>query len=155
MSVLSIAKSKLGVKENPPNSNKIEFNDWFYGTKVYPQSAAWCGTFVSYCFAMACLPLGVIGYLRGFASCEYAVQNINKWGRLVTVPKEGDVVFFDWNGDGIFDHTGIFIRDLGKGMFESIEGNTGNTNDSDGGEVMIRQRKYKLAIFVRPKVVEP
>ena len=110
---------------------------------------------MSWVFFNAKLPLGTIDYLRGFAGCPYAVRNVRKWGRLVTVPQPGDVVFFDWNGDGIFDHTGIFVKDLGKGLFQSIEGNTAFGNDSNGGEVMKRSdRKYKHAIFVRPKVLE-
>lgn len=131
------------------------FNDWFYNSKIYPKSAAWCGTFVSHSFNFAGMPLGTIDYQRGFASCRYAVEHVAKWGRIVTVPKPGDVVFFDWNGDGVFDHTGIFIEDIGKGLFKSIEGNTSIGNNSDGGEVMIRSdRKYKQAIFIRPKVAE-
>ena len=79
----------------------------------------------------------------------------SKWGRLVTVPAVGDVVFFDWNGDGRFDHTGIFVKDLGKGLFQAVEGNTAFGNDSNGGEVMLRSdRKYKNAIFVRPNVLK-
>lgn len=153
--VIDIAKGFVGVKESPPGTNKVLFNDWFYGNKTYTQYAAWCGTFVSYCFYHAGFPLGIIDFLKGFAGCQYAVEHVAKWGRIVTVPKSGDVVFFDWNGDGHFDHTGIFIEDLGGGLFASIEGNTGTTNNSDGGQVMIRKdRKYKMAIFVRPKVTE-
>lgn len=153
--VIDIAKGFVGVKESPPGSNKVLFNEWFYGNKTYSQLAAWCGTFVSYCFAQAGYPLGIIDYLKGFAGCQYAVDHLSKWGRIVTIPKPGDVVFFDWNGDGHYDHTGIFIEDLGKGLFRSIEGNTSLGNNSDGGEVMIRSdRKYKPAIFIRPKAIE-
>ncbi len=130
------------------------FNDWFYNTRNYSSAAKWCGTFVSYCFDRAGSPLGRIDFLRGFASCQYAVDHVSRWGRIVTVPQPGDVVFFDWNGDGRFDHAGIFIEDLGKGLFRIIEGNTSIGNNSDGGEVMIRSdRKYKMAIFIRPKSI--
>lgn len=153
--IVEVALKYEGVKESPPGSNKVEFNDWFYNKKDYPSTAAWCGTFVSKCFADAKKPLGVIDYTRGFAGCQYAVNNLSKWGRLVTIPKRNDVVFFDWNGDGRFDHTGIFIKDLGKGLFQSIEGNTSLGNNSDGGQVMVRSdRKYKNAIFVRPFSLE-
>lgn len=154
MKVIETALKEVGQTENPPQSNCIKYNTWFYNKEVKGKQYAWCGTFVSWCFAFSGLQLGVIDYLKGFAGCPYAVKHINKWGRLVTIPKEGDVVFFDWNGDGVFDHTGIFIKDLGKGMFESIEGNTAIGNDSNGGSVMIRQRAYKVAIFVRPKCLE-
>lgn len=154
MKVIEVALKEVGVEENPPQSNVVKYNTWFYNKEVRGKQYAWCGTFVSWCFSQAGLPLGVIDYMKGFAGCPYAVKNVKKWGRLITVPQAGDVVFFDWNGDGNFDHTGLFIKDLGKGMFESVEGNTAVGNDSNGGSVMVRQRSYKFAIFVRPKCLE-
>jgi len=55
------------------------------------------------------------------------------------------------NGDGRFDHTGIFVRwiEVGK-TFESIEGNTAVGNDSNGGNVMLRTRKNINVLFVDP-----
>lgn len=158
--LIEIARREIGVKEYPENSNCVKYNTWFYGKEVrdgdkHGATYAWCGAFVSWCFNEAEMSLGTIDYLRGFASCRFAVRNVKKWGRIVTVPQEGDVVFFDWNGDGEFDHTGIFEKDLGKGLFQSIEGNTAFENNSNGGMVMCRaDRKYKNAIFVRPKVAE-
>lgn len=148
--ILQIAAAEIGYKETPENSNKTKFGEWFGLNGV-----AWCGIFASWCFAQAGIPLGVIDYRKGFAGCQYATRNLKKWGRLVTVPLPGDIVFFDWNGDGKFDHTGIFVKDLGNGLFEAIEGNTAFGNDSNGGQVMRRaDRKYKFAIFVRPNVLE-
>jgi len=150
--ILDIATTEIGTKESPSGSNLVKYNKWIYGKDT---AAAWCGAFVSYCFYMAGFPIQKAGLKKGFIGCQYAVANIPKWGRLVTVPKSEDVVFFDWQGDGKFDHTGIFVRDLGNGLFEAIEGNTAFGNDSNGGEVMRRaDRKYKHAIFVRPFVTE-
>lgn len=148
--IINVASAEIGVSENPPNSNQVKYATWF----GLP-GRAWCGQFVSWVFAQAGLPLGTIDYKKGFAGCQYATRNIKKWGRLVTIPKTGDVVFYDWQGDGAFDHTGIFVKDLGKGLFEAIEGNTAFGNDSNGGQVMRRaDRKFKTAIFIRPKVLE-
>lgn len=153
--ILDIAIGEIGVKENPPNSNSVKYNDWIYNKKVSGSAYPWCGAFVSWCFYHAGFPIRKAGLLRGFIGCQYAVANLKKWGRLVTVPKAEDIVFFDWNGDGKFDHTGIFVKDLGNGLFEAIEGNTAFGNDSNGGEVMRRaDRKYKNAIFVRPYATE-
>ncbi len=152
--ILEIAGKEIGIVESPAGSNQVKYNDWFYNKVGY--AGAWCGTFVSYVYAFAGVPLGVIDFKKGFAGCQYATRNLKKWGRIVTVPEPGDVVLFDWQGDGRFDHTGIFVRDLGSGLFESIEGNTAFGNDSNGGKVMRRcDRKYKPAIFVRPKCLEP
>jgi hypothetical protein len=153
--IVRICTEELGTKEDPAGSNCVKYNTWFYGKPVHGKVYPWCGAFVSWVFAEAGIQLPRIGYLRGFAGCPYAVENLKKWGRIVTKPLPGDVVFFDWNGDGRFDHTGIFIRDNRGGFFQSIEGNTAYGNDSNGGEVMLRERTYKTAIFVRPFVLEP
>lgn len=148
-SVLQIAKQEIGTKEDPAGSNKTKYGVWF-GVNGVP----WCGIFVSFCYAMAGFPLGTIDYFKGYSGIPYALANLAKWGKQVTVPQPGDIVFFDWNGDGKFEHTGLFCKDSGSGMFQSIEGNTGFGNDSNGGEVMCRERKYKNAIFVRPNCVK-
>lgn len=153
--IIDIASAEIGVKEYPENSNKVKYNTWIWNKEVSGAAYPWCGAFVSWCYAHAGYPIENAGLKKGFVGCPYAVANLAKWGRLVTVPQPEDVVFFDWNGDGKFDHTGIFVRDLGKGLFETIEGNTAFGNDSNGGAVMKRaDRKYKHAIFVRPNVTQ-
>lgn len=157
--LIKIFEAEIGISENPSGSNKVKYNTWFYGREVFDGDKPgakypWCGAFVSWGFNEAGINLGTIDYKRGFAGCQYAVRNVKKWGRIVTQPLPGDVVFFDWQGDGVFDHTGIFKKDNGGGLFQAIEGNTAFGNDSNGGQVMIRERKYKNAIFVRPKVLE-
>lgn len=149
-SLIEIATNEIGTKESPPNSNICKYTKWF-GLDGKP----WCGQFVSWVFDRAGINLGKIGFSHGFAGCPYAVANVKKWGRIVTKPLPGDVVFFDWGGDGKFDHTGIFVKDSKGGFFQSIEGNTAFGNDSNGGEVMLRERSYKNAIFVRPNVLDP
>lgn len=46
--VVNTAKSQVGIKESPKNSNKVKYNVWFYGSN---SSAQWCATFVCWCFA--------------------------------------------------------------------------------------------------------
>jgi hypothetical protein len=152
--LIEIAESQIGVIEKP--TNEVIYNTWIYGKVVNGANYAWCGAFVSWCFDQAGLPLGNIGLKRGFVGCPYAVERIAKWGKLVTIPTEGCIVFYDWDGNGRFDHTGIFVKDLGKGLFEAIEGNTSFKDNSNGGQVMRRSdRKFKHAIFVQPNVLKP
>jgi hypothetical protein len=149
--IIQKATAEIGTKEFPADSNKVKYNTWIYGKEVSGPNYPWCGAFVSWVYDQAGMNLGNIGLKNGFVGCPYAVEKLAKWGKIVTVPEEGDVVFFDWQGDGKFDHTGIFQEDINKeGQFWSIEGNTALTNDSNGGEVMLRKRKYKNCIFVRP-----
>lgn len=146
--IVAIAAAEIGYSETPPNSNKTKFGKWF-GL----DGLAWCGMFVSWVYDRAGAPLGRIGYLRGFAGCQTAVAHFRKNGQLVTDPLPGDIVFFDFNGDGRHDHTGIYVKKLSATTFECIEGNTSLTNQSNGGTVMRRKRKLQNVLFARPKML--
>lgn len=154
--VVQIAIAQIGVAEQPENSNTVKYNTWFYDKVVKGKDFAWCGTFVSWCFAQAGVQLPVIDYSRGFAGTNYAMNNLHKWGKKVDRfhVQKGDVVFFDFQGDKRFDHTGIFLEHVGENMFLCIEGNTSLGNDSNGGRVMKRTRRYTQATFVSPNVYE-
>jgi len=146
--IIEIARKEIGYKEFPSNSNLTKYGEWFGFDGV-----AWCAMFVSWCYHVAGFPLGKIGFLRGFAGCQSGYDYWKKRGEITTKPQPADIVLFDWNKDLRYDHTGIFVRDLGNGLFESIEGNTSGTNQSNGGEVQLRTRKYSDAIFVHSFVL--
>ena len=55
-------------------------------------------------------------------------------------PQPGDIAIYNWDG-GVPDHIGIVETYLGGGEFTAIEGNTAIGNDSNGGEVMRRERR--------------
>ena len=148
--IVEIAEKEIGYKESPANSNKTKFGQWFGLDGV-----AWCAMFVSWCYHHAGKPLGNIGFVNGFAGCQSAVAHFKKTGEITKSPVAGDICFFDWNLDGRFDHTEIFVKDLGTGYFETIGGNTAVGNDSNGGEVMRRRRALNsMVIFVHPKVLD-
>ena len=140
--IVEIARKEIGYSETPKNSNKTKYGKWFGFDGV-----AWCGMFVSWCYAQAGQQLPKIGFLKGFAGCQTAVAYFKKNGQLTTKPIAGDIVFFDWNKDGRYDHTGIFVKWLNENEFETIEGNTAIGNDSNGGQVMRRKRNKNVAIF--------
>ena len=73
---------------------------------------------------------------------------------VTTKPQAGDLVFFDWNGDKRYDHVGIFVEWVSKTEFTTIEGNTSDTNQSNGGSVMQKKRRNKNVLFVHPKVLD-
>ena len=143
--VIEIALKQIGTVEEPKNSNNTKYGEWF---KL--QGVAWCGIFVSWCYAMANKQLPKIGFAKGFAGCQTAVAYFREKKMTTPSPKEGDIVFFDWNGDGRFDHTGLFVRWVDEIHFETIEGNTSLTNQSNGGQVMSRIRVNKNVVFVHP-----
>jgi hypothetical protein len=147
--IVEIASKEIGVEESPKNSNRTKYGKWFGFDGV-----AWCGMFVSWCYAQASKPLGNIGYLKGFAGCQTAFAHFTKTKEITNKPVAGDIVLFDWNNDKRYDHTGIFVKWLDDNRFEAIEGNTAVGNDSNGGKVMLRIRNKKFAIFVHPKVLD-
>jgi hypothetical protein len=144
--ITRIAEKEIGQGEKPLNSNKTKYGKWFGFDGV-----AWCGMFVSWCYAMAGFQLPKIGFTKGFAGCQTAVAYFKKNNMITTSPIEGDIVFFDWNKDGRYDHTGIFVKWITDTTFETIEGNTAIGNDSNGGQVMKRTRNKSVAIFVNVK----
>jgi hypothetical protein len=144
--IIEIASLEVGQGEVPLNSNKTKYGKWFGFDGV-----AWCGMFVSWCYFMAGKPLGKIGFTKGFAGCQTAVAYFKEKGKVTTSPVEGDIVFFDWNKDGRYDHTGLFVKWTQPNVkFETIEGNTSLTNQSNGGQVMRRNRNNVNVIFVHP-----
>lgn len=143
--ILRIAEKEIGQTEKPANSNKTPYGKWFGLDGV-----AWCGIFVSWCYAQAGFQLPKIGFLKGYAGCQTAVAYFKKVNQITKDPVEGDIVFFDWNADGRYDHTGLFVKWINDKEFQTIEGNTAVGNDSNGGNVMKRVRKNKNVIFVHP-----
>lgn len=136
-SVLKIAKSRIGWGNKWINK--------YYGN---PIGTAWCGAFVFYCFKKA----GAGKAFCSRSSNPAYVPNIDNWGSKRKVNryngKPGDIVIFDWGGDGTRDHVGFIYKNHGGGVYTTIEGNTGGGL----GTVMFR-RRYRSDIYsiIRPK----
>ena len=143
--VLNVAKKELGYKETPANSNKTKFGEW-YGLDGY----AWCVMFVQWVFNQAGVSLPV-----KTASCTVLMNYAKKAGMWVTSGYQpGDVVIYDWDGNKVPDHCGI-VESVSGTAVTAIEGNTAVGNDSDGGEVMRRNRTVNQIMgAVRPAYKE-
>jgi cell wall-associated NlpC family hydrolase len=140
---LAEALKHLGVKESPAGSNRQPFGVWFGVDGV-----AWCAIFTSSCFEIGAgvvlgkgLTAAAGGYPKGIAyvpTLEAWLRTTGQWiGRAA--PQPGDIAIFNWDG-GVADHVGIVKAYLGGGKFQTVEGNTGIGADSDGGQVMVRER---------------
>jgi len=141
---LAEAMRHVGVRESPPGSNRTPFGRWF-GVDGVP----WCAIFVSYCFARGA---GVVLCRGWHGAGVYAMKGVTyvptleawlratrRWLPASVDPLPGDLAIFDWDG-GVPDHVGIVERLLGPGRVATVEGNTALGNDSDGGEVLRRER---------------
>jgi hypothetical protein len=145
---LEKAQTQIGVKESPANTNKQKFGEW-YGANGQP----WCAMFCTWCDQLGGKP--TTSFVRGsrYAYVPYIVSDAryNKYGLSITsAPRAGDLVCYDWARDGEYDHVGIF--ESGDSVsWTNIEGNTSLSDNSNGGEVMRRERSKNDAaiVFVR------
>ena len=48
-----------------------------------------------------------------------------QWQERDYEPSPGDIIFFDWESDGLADHVGI-VEKVGDGLVYTIEGNSGD-----------------------------
>jgi peptidoglycan hydrolase-like protein with peptidoglycan-binding domain len=134
------ALKHIGVKESPSGSNKCRFSAW------YQLTGPWCAMFISYCYVAA----GSTAFKKSqrYAYVPFIVNDAHRGTNnlvLTRDPQPGDIVCFDWemSSRSVADHVGLFVRwtNRGKGKFEAIEGNTSVGNDSNGGQVMRRDRE--------------
>ncbi len=151
--ILAIAQKELGTKESPPNSNRVEYNTWYYGREVSGAAYPWCVVFVQWVFAMAggaaLLPIRT-------ASCGVLMHAAQKAGLWTGRPyRPGDLVIYDFPGGAGTDHCGIVERVTPSGVV-AIEGNTSTAgSQSNGGEVCRKTRTDRLIVgAVRPRYKE-
>lgn len=100
----------------------------------YNYRVEWCACFVSWC-ASQCGVLDID--IPKFAYCPSGVEwfkDKGAWQDRYYTPSPGDVIFFDWENDGISDHVGI-VEKLENGLVHTVEG---NINDS------VVQKQYPM-----------
>jgi hypothetical protein len=147
--IITVAEKEIGYSEFPACSNETRYGKWF-GVNGKP----WCGIFVSWVYYKAGFPLEKIGYLKGYAGCQTAIAYFKKTKQMTNTPRPGDIVFFDFDGNGKYDHTGIFVKYIDELHCETIEGNTSLASQRNGGEVMRRKRLLQGTLFVHPAVLD-
>lgn len=145
--VLVIARSQLGTEEKPPGSNKVKYSTW------YGVNGPWCAMFVSWVFHEAGLPLPA-STKRGFAYTPSGAQWFQR--RSAWFPKgealPGDVVFFNFPGDGVdrISHVGIVEARQKDDTLICLEGNTNERGGRTGGKVMRKARAVGIVGCGRP-----
>ena len=147
--ILELARKELGTKESPAGSNNVKYNQIYYGRPVSGDRYAWCAAFIWWLFQQAGAP---VLYFDGgkTAYVPTLIGWANGKGLLVDKPQPGDLICFDFNANQKADHIGICEGWDGQ-YVTTIDGNTGTTNEANGGCVMRRRRhkKYILAV-IRP-----
>lgn len=138
--VALLAATQVGISENPPSSNNVRYNTWYYGREVSGGSYPWCMVFVQWVFAQVGVALP-----KRTASCGSLMRAAQKSGEWVTADyRPGDVVIYDFPGGAATDHCGI-VESVTDGVV-AIEGNTGSGSDADGGQVQRRSRAFSVIV---------
>ena len=86
----------------------------------------WCAIFVSWC-ADQCgyLDAGVLPKMEGVRPYVDWFIERGQWQGLEYEPSPGDIIFFDWESDGLADHVGI-VEKVENGLIYTVEGNSGD-----------------------------
>ena len=131
--IMSIAEAYIGTHEEPMGSNNVIFNTDYYGHPVYGSAYLWWQQ-TAYC------------------------PNVYNWGirRGLVIPYEqaqyGDIVLFDWDADGEADHIGFVEGMNSDGSLCTLEGNTSDSDHSNGGWVLYRTRyRQHVMAIIRPE----
>lgn len=126
--IVKVAGTQIG------NWNGRKFWSWYgFGSRQ-----PWCACFVSWC-ANQC------GYIKAGVIPKFALvtDGINwfkkkgEWKSRKYKPRPGDIIFFDWYGDGSRDHVGIVESCDGR-YVHTIEGNSSN---------LCRRRTYPVGWY--------
>lgn len=140
--IVEVALGELGTVEGPKD------NETKYGAFTKVNFQPWCGSFVMWCANQAGVKVpNTVSTVAGAA----AFQKANQWTNAEdATPMPGDVVYFDFPGDGVdrISHVGIVVKDNKDGTVTCIEGNTSGNAKGDqrnGGEVAKKIRAYKKA----------
>lgn len=142
--VLSRASRWVGTVEQPVN-RVPGVTDW------YGLVGPWCAMWVSKVFHDAGLALPATTS-KGFAYTPSGVAWFKSQHRWYTSnPQPGDVVFFDFPGDGVnrVSHVGI-VESVDGSSINTIEGNTDERGGRTGGKVMRRRRRVGIVGYGRP-----
>lgn len=155
--VLYCARDWIGYSRWTDPEEGTVFGRWFaektgepyFGTSGVP----YCAMFSSYCLDWAGVPC--VGMPSAY--CPDIVNAGREAGctQYNEDAEPGDLVLFDWDGDGLADHIGIVEENHpDEGYMTTIEGNTSSGSagsQSNGGVVARRQRGYgSICCVVRP-----
>ena len=123
--IVEVALTQLGNQGGQPYWSWYGFNS----------RVEWCACFVSWC-ADQCgyIESGLVPKFAGCVDGANWFKSNGKWQSRTYEPKTGDIIFFDWEGDGTTDHVGI-VEKCENGTVYTVEGNSGDA---------CKQRQYAV-----------
>lgn len=143
--MIEFAKTFIGIKEYPANSNRTQFGE-AYGFNGVP----WCCIFQWYLFNKKGMVVQFYGGKKT-ASCTTLMNWAkSKYKFYTTGYQPGDLVFYNFDNKPDADHIGL-ITEVHNGYIMAIEGNTspGKRGSQDnGGMVCLKKRLNSLILGV-------
>ena len=123
--IVEVALTQVGNQGGQPYWSWYGFNS----------RVEWCACFVSWC-ADQCgyIESGLVPKFAGCVDGANWFKSNGKWQNRTYEPKAGDIIFFDWEGDGTTDHVGI-VEKCENGTVYTVEGNSGDA---------CKQRQYAV-----------
>ena len=123
--IVEVALTQLGNEGGQP------YWSW-YG---FDGRVEWCACFGSWC-ADQCgyIESGIIPKFAGCVDGANWFKGNGQWQDRNYEPQAGDIIFFDWEGDGETDHVGI-VEKCENGVVYTVEGNSGDA---------CRQKQYTV-----------
>ena len=145
--------AEIGNIESPKGSNNIKYNTDYYGHAVSGDNYAWCCAFIWWVFRKCGLATKFCGGNKT-AYCPFVVNWARTHNQWVTSGYQlGDILLYDWNGDGMADHIGWCAGTAGN-YAKSIEGNSSDSvrlNSQPFGKIMGAYRPaYDSTSSVQP-----
>ena len=161
--LLKVATGEIGYRADDDPEPGSKYGRWmadYTGTDWLrgPSSSVWwCAIFVSWCFNQAQIDWNVLPSYN----CDQILSRARSYGNATVLDdphncKKGDVVLYDFNGNGSCDHIGIIESNNGD-CVTAIEGNThpddsGSQNAGNG--VWRRNRSFDvIRAVIRPDVM--
>jgi len=120
--ILQMAESQIGTLETGTNGGPCLKYPNYFGRG----SESWCADFVSWTLTHAGVPFNN-------PYCPSIVNNAKANGTWTHSPQPGDLVLYDWDGDGVSDHVGIVKSLNSDGSIQTIEGNSAKPGTSQEG----------------------
>lgn len=153
---LAWAASQIGyTRWDDPEEGSL-YGRWYakkHGTYYGTSGVPFCAMFASWCLTdddgNSVIPGG------DFAYVPYGINAARAAGQLVDPSNAapGDLICFDWDGDGLADHVGLVEANYGSWV-QTIEGNTSSGaagSQSNGGGVWRRSRDWdSVCAVIRP-----
>lgn len=141
--ILEIARGEIGTKEFPADSNRVKYNNAYYGREVSGSNYLWCAVFVWWVFREA----GASSLFYGGGKTAYCptLMSYHKKQAVNGNYQPGDVIFFNFAGKKNAAHVGI-CESWDGAHVTTIDGNTGSGNEANGGAVLRRRRSKKYIV---------